>query len=163
MKMVAQVSANVCSRCRFEPGIMAERCDQLLSGIDRRAIGEINVHAILRRVGPIIGTNTMPESPIDGDTRTTVVNGHFPCRDPLPRRSRSGTLVSCDGTCHSAHMERIPPSSKAPAGGGCLIAGGLIAGAIFGMTQGHASLSLLVGGALGLASAVALWLSDRRR
>jgi len=56
-----------------------------------------------------------------------------------------------------------PPPSKSPAAGGCLIAIGLIAGAVLGVTRGNALVWLLAGALAGIAAAVAIWLADRRK
>ena len=52
--------------------------------------------------------------------------------------------------------------SNASAAGGFLIALGLIGGAVVGAVRGQPSLSLLIGGAIGVALAVVIWLVDRR-
>ncbi|MES2097103.1 MAG: hypothetical protein V4459_10125 [Pseudomonadota bacterium] len=52
--------------------------------------------------------------------------------------------------------------SNASAAGGFLIALGLIGGAVVGAVRGQPSLSLLIGGGLGVALALAVWLVDRR-
>lgn len=59
-------------------------------------------------------------------------------------------------------MDSRPPRSS-PAAGGFLIAIGLTVGAVLGMTRGNAVLWLLAGALIGVAAAVAIWLTDRRR
>ncbi|MEO5938472.1 MAG: hypothetical protein ABIQ43_05625 [Sphingomonas sp.] len=56
-----------------------------------------------------------------------------------------------------------PSRSKNPAAGGFLIAIGLTAGAVLGMTRGNALPWLLAGALVGIAAATAVWLIDRRR
>jgi TM2 domain-containing membrane protein YozV len=60
-------------------------------------------------------------------------------------------------------MRPNPPQSKAPAAGGCLIALGLIGGAVAGTIYGHqASAGLIIGGIFGVIAATIVFLIDRR-
>jgi uncharacterized membrane protein len=54
-----------------------------------------------------------------------------------------------------------PPSTPRRAGG-CLIAGGIMLGAIIGVMIGESSAGLLIGLGIGVAGAVAMVLMDRR-
>ena len=60
-------------------------------------------------------------------------------------------------------MRPNPPRSNAPAAGGCMLALGLIGGAIAGAMLGQPSKGFIVGGIAGVAVAVMLFLIDRRR
>ena len=59
-------------------------------------------------------------------------------------------------------MRPNPPQSKAPAAGGCLLALGLIGGAVAGLLYGQASLGLILGGIGGAIAATTVFLIDRR-
>jgi hypothetical protein len=54
-------------------------------------------------------------------------------------------------------------SSPSPRGGGALLAAGILLGLIVGAWLGEATLGVLAGTALGLATLLILWLADRRR
>jgi hypothetical protein len=56
----------------------------------------------------------------------------------------------------------VPQPETPPAGGGCLIAAGLILGPIVGLLLGETSAGLLVGGAVGVVAAIVLALVQRR-
>jgi hypothetical protein len=60
-------------------------------------------------------------------------------------------------------MRPNPPQSTAPAAGGCLLALGLIGGAVAGVVYGQTTLGILIGGAGGAIAAVIVFLIDRRR
>ena len=60
-------------------------------------------------------------------------------------------------------MRPNPPQSNAPAAGGCLLALGLIGGAVAGMIYGQASAGLILGGIGGAIAAIIVFLIDRRR
>lgn len=65
---------------------------------------------------------------------------------------------------NEAHNEpHRPPSPKPSSGGGVFIALLTIAGAIIGGLMGQPSIGMLSGIALGVAIAVALWLTERKR
>lgn len=53
--------------------------------------------------------------------------------------------------------------ARPPAAGGFLIALGLLVGGAIGLVRGNSSLWLLIGLAVGVAAALAIWLIDRRR
>ena len=60
-------------------------------------------------------------------------------------------------------MRPNPPQSTAPAAGGCLLALGLIGGAVAGVLYGQMTLGVLIGGAGGAIAATIIFLIDRRR
>jgi hypothetical protein len=60
-------------------------------------------------------------------------------------------------------MRPNPPQSTAPAAGGCLLALGLIGGAVAGVLYGQTTLGVLLGGAGGAIAAIIVFLIDRRR
>lgn len=60
-------------------------------------------------------------------------------------------------------MRPNPPQSTAPAAGGCLLALGLIGGAVAGVFYGQTTLGVLIGGAGGAIAAMIIFLIDRRR
>jgi predicted lipid-binding transport protein (Tim44 family) len=60
-------------------------------------------------------------------------------------------------------MRPNPPKSTAPAAGGCLLALGLIGGAVAGVLYGQTTLGVLIGGASGAIAATIIFLIDRRR
>jgi len=60
-------------------------------------------------------------------------------------------------------MRPNPPQSTAPAAGGCLLALGLIGGAVVGVLYGQTTLGVLIGGAGGAIAAMIIFLIDRRR
>lgn len=60
-------------------------------------------------------------------------------------------------------MRPNPPKSTAPAAGGCLLALGLIGGAVAGVLYGQTTLGVLIGGAGGAIAATVIFLIDRRR
>lgn len=55
--------------------------------------------------------------------------------------------------------------AEAPAsrGGGVIIAGTVLAGAIIGTIAGQPSIGVIAGTGIGIAAALALWLRDRAR
>jgi len=53
-------------------------------------------------------------------------------------------------------------SDRSTAGGGCLIALAVLAGVVVGLFAHQPTIGFLVGLALGVAAAVAVWLVDRR-
>jgi hypothetical protein len=59
-------------------------------------------------------------------------------------------------------MSRPSASSDSPMAGGCLVAIGIIAGAVYGVVAGHAVTALLIGAGVGIVAAIAIWLIDRR-
>ena len=60
-------------------------------------------------------------------------------------------------------MATPPSSARASTAGGALIALGAIGGAAVGFLLGEATPGFLIGGGLGVAVSVAIWLRDRRR
>lgn len=60
-------------------------------------------------------------------------------------------------------MRPNPPQSTAPAAGGCLLALGLIGGAMAGIIYGQTTLGILIGGIGGAIAATIIFLIDRRR
>jgi CBS-domain-containing membrane protein len=56
-----------------------------------------------------------------------------------------------------------PTQPRSPAAGGILLVGGVLIGAIIGITIGEASLGAVIGLAAGTAAALAIWLRDRRK
>lgn len=60
-------------------------------------------------------------------------------------------------------MDNPPSRSTGPAAGGCLLASGIMAGAIYGAVAGDATLAVLIGAAAGLVAAVMIFVIDRRR
>lgn len=88
--------------------------------------------------------------------RHTLVNegevgvGFFPPRDAgVPRRDMADVLA-------------MPtPPSRSPAAGGFLIVVGIFAGSIGGLFLGEATAGFLIGAAIGIALAVAIWLRGR--
>jgi hypothetical protein len=58
--------------------------------------------------------------------------------------------------------KRDIPARPDPKGGGCLVAGGLLGGAIIGVLLGEGSLGILIGLAAGALAATILMLRDRR-
>lgn len=56
-----------------------------------------------------------------------------------------------------------PPPSRGTSAGGFLIAVGAIGGAAVGFAIDEVTPCFLIGTALGIAAAIALWLVDRRR
>jgi hypothetical protein len=60
-------------------------------------------------------------------------------------------------------MRPNPPQSTAPAAGGCLLALGVIGGAIAGVILHQTSLGIVLGIAGGAAAATIVFLIDRRR
>jgi len=60
-------------------------------------------------------------------------------------------------------MRPNPPKSTAPAAGGCLLALGLIGGAVGGVLYGQTTLGVLIGGAGGAIAATIIFLIDRRK
>jgi hypothetical protein len=60
-------------------------------------------------------------------------------------------------------MRPNPPQSTAPAAGGCLLALGVIGGAIAGVILHQTSLGIVLGIAGGAAVATIVFLIDRRR
>ncbi len=55
----------------------------------------------------------------------------------------------------------MPGPSRSPAAGGALIAIAILVGTALGLTRGEPSLGFLIGLALGVALAVAIWLRGR--
>ena len=53
--------------------------------------------------------------------------------------------------------------AKSSAGGGCLIFAGFLAGAILGILYGQASYGVLIGTAVGILLALAMWWAGRGR
>jgi hypothetical protein len=53
--------------------------------------------------------------------------------------------------------------AKSSAGGGCLIFAGFILGALLGILYGQASFGVMIGTAIGIAAAVAMWFAGRKR
>ena len=60
-------------------------------------------------------------------------------------------------------MPSTPPQSNAPAAGGCLLAAGIIGGAIIGVIVNQPSAGIVLGGVAGVVVATILFLIDRRR
>lgn len=54
------------------------------------------------------------------------------------------------------------PSSSGPAAGGAILALAILAGSIVGLIVHASTIGFLVGLAVGVAAAVAIWLRDRR-
>ena len=54
-------------------------------------------------------------------------------------------------------------NSSSPAAGGMLIAVAVMAGSIIGLVYNQPTIGFLVGGGIGIAAAIAVWLIDRRR
>lgn len=60
-------------------------------------------------------------------------------------------------------MRPNPPQSTAPAAGGCLLALGVVGGAVAGIMLRQTSLGIILGVAAGAIAATIVFLIDRRR
>ncbi|MGN6818209.1 MAG: hypothetical protein ACTHJR_06010 [Sphingomonas sp.] len=60
-------------------------------------------------------------------------------------------------------MRPNPPQSTAPAAGGCLLALGVVGGAVAGIMLHQTSLGIILGVAAGAIAATIVFLIDRRR
>ncbi len=60
-------------------------------------------------------------------------------------------------------MRPNPPQSTAPAAGGCLLALGVLGGAVIGVILHQISLGIVLGAAGGAIAATIVFLIDRRR
>lgn len=56
-----------------------------------------------------------------------------------------------------------PPGPSSPAAGGAILALTIMAGSIIGLVTHQPTIGFLIGLAIGVAAASALWLRDRRR
>ncbi len=72
-------------------------------------------------------------------------------------------LATLAGTCKSGVMTPERPNQfREPAGGGCLVAAGLILGPVIGMAIGNGLIGLVIGAGAGIAAAVGLAVWDKR-
>src|SRR3546814_19244369 len=78
-------------------------------------------------------------------------------RPPCPATERWRTAA---GHGRAARMAR---ASKSPVAGGALIALAVIIGVTIGLVVGQPTQGFLIGTAIGIGLAVAVWLIDRRR
>jgi hypothetical protein len=86
------------------------------------------------------------------DTASPEKRGH------VLYRFRAGAPAS-----HMARGAMADPKPQASRAGGFIIAVTVIAGAIIGIRYGQPSIGLLIGGAVGAAVSIALFIWDRRR
>ncbi|TPG18608.1 hypothetical protein EAH79_00175 [Sphingomonas koreensis] len=58
--------------------------------------------------------------------------------------------------------DRTPSPTPSSAAGGVLLALGLMGGSVVGLAMNQPTIGFLIGGAIGIAAAIAVWLRDRR-
>ena len=123
----------------LEPGIFAERVDQLAGIRQRSAGGDKGKHHV--RVIRPVPAKADPTKRL----RSAFTNLSFPCPPAL---------------AWALPMQLDPKSS---AGGGCLILLGFILGAAIGIARGEPSLGVLIGVGAGVLVAVLMWAVGRAR
>jgi len=136
---IACIAATFGTRCGLEPGIVSEAIHEVRSFCKSEPAGDVGrVHARLLTPKPF------------PDARRSWSTSRSPC-------STAG-LEPSPSLCHGRRM-----ATRTPMAGGFFLMATILVGAVWGISIGNPVKGLLIGTAIGIGIAVAVWLIDRAR